>query len=66
MSDRPPTNIYVHSRLVNENSHKYLHVLVIKEPCLSRHCLVIVMKKVENNTDIKLHLMDGDLVTNNK
>ena len=33
-SDRPPTNIYVHSRLVNENSHASRHVLVIKESCL--------------------------------
>ena len=42
MSDRPPTNIYVHSRLVNENSHMSRHVLVIKE---SHHHLFIIMKK---------------------
>ena len=63
---RPPTNIYVHSRLVNENSHTSRRIFVIKEPCLSRHRLIIVMKKGgineiflsssidENNTGAKL------------
>ena len=50
------------SILVNENSHKSRHVLVIKEPCLSRHLLVIVMKKGGVNEIILSSLTKTTLV----
>lgn len=59
MSDRPHTDIFLPS--INENSRLSCHVLVIKGIGLSRHHLVIIIKKVRQRNDFVIVIADENI-----